>query len=107
MSPPCSNQTLVSSSPPDCRLLPAGDLLSTPLPLVLDIALAVVDERGQAIRRPIQQGVEQLAPRLLETHGKPMPWDVFELGLHCWRAAADEKMAVDEAVAIDAADEKP
>ena len=42
-----------------------------------------------------------------------MPWDVFELGLHCWRAAADEKMAedekmaVDEAVAIDAADEKP
>jgi hypothetical protein len=36
-----------------------------------------------------------------------MPWDVFELGLHCWRAAADEKMVVDEAVAmIDAADEK-
>ena len=95
------------SSPPDCRLLPAGDLFSTPLPLVLDIALAVDDERGQAIRRPIQQGVEQLAPRLLETHGKPMPWDVFELGLHYWRAAADEKMAVDEAVAIDAADEKP
>jgi len=37
-----------------------------------------------------------------------MPWDVFELGLHiCWRATADEKMVVDEAVAmIDAADEK-
>ena len=69
------NDHMVAAKSERGRVARATKLSSEPCDVASEISLYTLFSYMQANRRPH------------DWQGTPMPWDVFELGLHCWRAA--------------------